>query len=141
MMIEHPYRNTPYEALSHPEIGCISPSTPQAQLRQQRAKMIARQKIDPRVAAEMLDRLAGMKRLEVDVFLCCTFDIASDLEQVVERYGTPVFQGVASSPFHVHLPYWHHIPLPNLVLDELSVTHSSAYDDPAFDLLTVDFDL
>jgi hypothetical protein len=140
-MIENPYTDTPYDILSNHEVGSISPTTPQALLRQQRAKMIARQKVDPRTAAEMLDRLAGMKRLEIDVFLCCTFDVASDLERAVKRYGTPVFQGAAPGPFHVDLPYWYQISLPNLVLDELSVTHSSAYDDPAFDLLTVDFDL
>ncbi len=140
VVIQHPYTNTPYDLLSDAEVGVISPSTPQGQIQQQRREIVRRKKLDARTAAEMIDRLAGFKRLEVDVFLCCTFDMKQDLDQALNRYSSPRIPEAGAVKFSDGLPYWLEISLPPVTLDELTITHSSVYDDPGLDLQTVDFD-
>lgn len=139
--VKHPYANTPYDVLSDPEVGIISLNSPKALIRQQKTKMMARHKIDPHLAAEMADRLAGMKRLDVDVFLYCTFDLSQDVNRVIEHHGDPVIPEVKAWDLIHKLPYWRDVNIPKITLDELNITHSSVYDDPRLDLQTVDFDL
>ena len=141
VQIDQPYANTPYEKLSHPEVGVITPNSNNNDVRQQKTKMIRAQKLDPRTAAELSDRVNGLKRLEVDVFLCCTFDITQDLDNAMRRYGNPRVSQMGKAQYLDGLPYWKELALPEISLDELTITHSSAYDDLDVDFQTVEFDL
>lgn len=139
--IKHPYADTPYDVLSHPDVGTLSPDSPQKTIRVQQAEIIRLKIRPPDKASEAGRFLVDLsKRLGLDVFLRSTLNRSADLAELAEQGRDMPPPAPPSVNWTEGLTFWIEPPVDQIQLQPIEITRLSSYDDPRADLLAVTFD-
>ena len=152
--INHPYSDTPYEALSIPEDPKLGNLPFDANLKTIKGRFPVLNKwwashptVSPkRTQAELakaVDQMGFPGRVLIDAFLCTTLDKANDFDELVKQQD--------NLPLKLHAPQmgtwesdlsaWQaHPAMREITAIDIPIVHQHHYDDVKIDLFEVRFD-
>jgi hypothetical protein len=142
--IENPYKDTPYQVLSVPEIpdvGVLSVDASPREIRAHQVKVLKSKARPPQLVANEAQKLLQQSsRLGYDVFLRSTLNQTRELEEVISRYQQVPEMPLPQTDWSAGLEFWIEPPADQITLQPIEVARLHSYDNPSSDLFEVTFD-